>query len=90
MMDFTSSSLDFKEALSYINNAFIRILSQVGCTLECVELKEDFECKKYLYKVSKMGSKHLFRFRSGKQSLNEELGRCCIFNNFNLRENHIT
>ena len=29
------------------------------------ELKEDFECKKYLYGVSDMGSKLLFRFRSG-------------------------
>ena len=28
------------------------------------ELKEDFECKKYLHGVSDMGSKLLFRFRS--------------------------
>ena len=29
------------------------------------ELKEDFECKKYSYGVSGMGSKFLLRFRSG-------------------------
>ena len=29
------------------------------------ELKEVFECKKYLYGVPDMGSKLLFRFRSG-------------------------
>ena len=61
-----------------------RILLQVGCILECVEksklrvyreLKEDFECKKYLHGVSDMGSKLLFRFRSGTHGLNEELGR---------------
>ena len=39
------------------------------------ELKEDFECKKYLHGVSDMGSKLLFRFRSGTHGLNEELGR---------------
>ena len=40
------------------------------------ELKEDFECKKYLHGVSDMhGSKRLFRFRSGTHGLNEELGR---------------
>ena len=32
------------------------------------ELKEDFECKKYLYGVSDMGYKFLFRFISGNQS----------------------
>ena len=37
------------------------------------ELKEDFECKKYLHGVSDMGSKLLFRFRSGTHCLNEEL-----------------
>ena len=37
------------------------------------ELKEDFECKKYLHRVSDMGSKLLFRFRSGTHGLNEEL-----------------
>ena len=39
------------------------------------ELKEVFECKKYLYGVPDMGSKLLFRFRSGTYGLNEELGR---------------
>ena len=39
------------------------------------ELKEVFECKKYLYGVLDMGSKLLFRFRSGTHGLNEELGR---------------
>ena len=39
------------------------------------ELTEDFECKKYLHGVSDMGSKLLFRFRSGTHGLNEELGR---------------
>ena len=39
------------------------------------EFKEDFECRKYLHGVSDMGSKLLFRFRSGNHGLNEELGR---------------
>ena len=39
------------------------------------ELKEDFECMKYLHGVFDMGSKLLFRFRSGTHGLNEELGR---------------
>ena len=30
-------------------------------------MKEVFECKKYLYGVPDMGSKLLFRFRSGTQ-----------------------
>ena len=41
------------------------------------QLKEDFECKKYLYGVSNMGSKLLFRFRPGTHGLNEELGSIC-------------
>ena len=53
------------------------------------ELKEVFECKKYLYRVPDMGSKLLFRFRSGTHGLNEELGRyitrnvskACVFCN---------
>ena len=53
------------------------------------ELKEVFECKKYLYGVPDMGSKLLFRFRSGTHGLNEELGRhitrnvskACVFCN---------
>ena len=43
------------------------------------ELKEDFQSKKYLHRVSEMGSKLLFRFRSGTHGLNEEVGRhTCI------------
>ena len=34
------------------------------------ELKEVFECKKYLYEVLDMGSKLLFKFRSGTHGLN--------------------
>ena len=45
------------------------------------ELKENFECKKYLHGVSDMGSKLLFRFRSGTHGLNEELGRHNTKNN---------
>ena len=37
------------------------------------ELKENFECKKYLHGVSNIDSKLLFRFRSGTHGLNEEL-----------------
>ena len=39
------------------------------------KLKEDFWCKNYFYGVTDMGSKLLFRFRSGTHGLNEELGR---------------
>ena len=39
------------------------------------ELKEDFECKKYLHGVFDMGYKLLIRFRSVTHGLNEELGR---------------
>ena len=39
------------------------------------ELKENFECKKYLHGVSDICSKLLFRFRSGTYSLNKKLGR---------------
>ena len=46
------------------------------------ELKEVFECKKYLYGVPDMGSKLLFRFRSGTHGLNEELGRHITRNNY--------
>ena len=54
-----------------------------------VLLKEVFECKKYLYGVPDMGSKLLFRFRSGTHGLNKELGRhitrnvskACVFCN---------
>ena len=37
------------------------------------ELKEVFECKKYLYGMPDMGSTLLFRFKSGTHGLNEEL-----------------
>ena len=49
--------------------------------VKCTRLKEDFECKKYLHGVSDMGSKLLFRFRSGTNGLNEELGRHSTRNN---------
>ena len=68
-MDLTSSSLGSKEALSCTNNAFMNIMPHVhvvNCILECVkcmnklrvyrELKEHFECKKYLRGVCDMGS----------------------------------
>ena len=51
---------------------------QVICMPVCVkknklrvyrDLKEVFECKKYLYGVPDMGSKLLFRFRSGTHGL---------------------
>ena len=41
---------------------------------EFIELKEVFDCKKYLYGVPDIGSKLLFRFRSGTHGF-EELGR---------------
>ena len=63
----------------------LRILLKVAivCILECKksklrvyrESKEDFERKKYSHGVSDMGSKFLFKFRSGTHRLNEELGR---------------
>ena len=39
------------------------------------ELKENFECEKYLHGVSDICSKLLLRFRSGTHSLNKKLGR---------------
>ena len=82
-MDLTFTSLGSKEAVSSINNAFnnfvIISLHSGMCKKNKLrvyrELKEDFECKKYLHGVSDMGSKLLFRFRSGTHVLNEELGR---------------
>ena len=79
-MDLTSTSLGSKEAVSSINNAFKNfVLSSLHsgmCKKKKLrvyrELKEDFECKKYLHGVSDMGSKLLFRFRSGTHGLNEE------------------
>ena len=69
--------------MSCINNAFknfvISRLHSGVCKKSKLrvyrKLKEDFECKKYLYGVSYMGSKLLFRFRSGTNGLIEELGR---------------
>ena len=60
---------------------FSAFMLQVICMLVCVKrtnwefteswnLKEVFECKKYLYGVPDMGSKLLFRFRSGTHGLN--------------------
>ena len=80
-MDLTSTLLGSKEALSSINNAFknfvISSLHSGMCKKSKLrvyrELTEDFECKKYLHGVSDMGSKLLFRFRSGTHCLNEEL-----------------
>ena len=81
-MDLTFSSLGSKEAVSSINNAFkIFVISSLQSGMcknklrVCRELTEDFKCKKYLHGVSDMGSKLLFRFRSGTHGLNEELGR---------------
>ena len=80
-MDLTSTSLGSKEAASHKNNAFknfgISRLHPGMCKKSKLrafrELKEDSECKKYLHGVSDMGSKPLFRFRSGTHGLNEEI-----------------
>ena len=77
--DLTSNSLGSKEAVSSINNAFkkfvISSLNSGMCKKNKLrvyrELKEDFECKKYLHGVFDMGSKLLFRFRSGTHGLNK-------------------
>ena len=82
-MDLTSTSLGSKEAVSSINNAFKNSVKSSLHSGMCKksklrvyrELKEDFECKRYLHGVSDIGSKLLFRFRSGTYGLNEELGR---------------
>ena len=82
-MDLTSTSLCFKKAVSCINNAFknfviSRLLSGM-CRKSKLrvyrELKKILSVKNYLHGVSDMGSKLLFRFRSGTHGLNEELGR---------------
>ena len=75
-MDLTSTSLGSKEAALCIDNAFnnfvISSLYSGMCKKSKLrvyrELKEDFECKKYLHGVSDMGSKLLLRFRSGTHS----------------------
>ena len=88
-MDRTSTSLGSKEDVSCINNAFKNFVKSSLHSEMCKknklrvyrELKEDFECKKNLHGVSDMGSKLLFRFRSGTHGLNEELGRHNTRNN---------
>ena len=96
-MRLTDSSLDSKEALTNIDEVFMDYATSnlyVGmCEKNKLrvyrELKEVFECKKYLYGVPDMGSKLLFKFRSGTHGLNEELGRhitrniskACVFCN---------
>ena len=85
-MHLTYTSLGIKEAVSCINNAFKNFVTSSLHSGMCKksklrvyrELKEDFECKKYLHGVSDMGSKLLFRFRSGPHGLNEELGRLIL------------
>ena len=84
-MRLTVSSLDCKEALTNIDKVHVYMdyatsnLHAGMCEKNKLrvyrELKEVFECKKYLYGVPDMGSKLLFRFRSGTYGLNEELGR---------------
>ena len=96
-MKLTVSSLDSKEALTNIDKVYIDYVTSNLHASMCEknklrvyrELKEVFECKKYLYGVPDMGSKLLFRFRSGTHGLNEELGRhitrniskACVFCN---------
>ena len=93
----TVSSLDSKEALTNIDKVYMDYVTSNLHASMCEknklrvyrELKEVFECKKYLYGVPDMGSKLLFRFRSGTHGLNEELGRhitrnvskACVFCN---------
>ena len=96
-MRLTVSSLDSKEALTNIDKVYMDYVTSNLHASMCEknklrvyrELKEVFECKKYLYGVPDMGSKLLFRFRSGTHGLNEELGRhitrnvskACVFCN---------
>ena len=96
-MKLTVSSLDSKEALTNIDKVYMDYVTSNLHASMCEknklrvyrELKEVFECKKYLYGVPDMGSKLLFRFRSGTHGLNEELGRhitrniskACVFCN---------
>ena len=87
-MRLTVSSLDSKKALTNIDKVYIDYVTSNLHAGMCEknklrvyrELKEVFECKKYLYGVPDMGSKLLFRFRSGTHGLNEELGRHIIRN----------
>ena len=100
-MKLTVSSLDSKKALTNIDKVYMDYDTSNLHTGMCEknklrvyrELKEVFECKKYLYGVPDMGSKLLFRFRSGTHGLNEELGRhitrniskACVFCNCDCR-----
>ena len=67
-MNLTSTSLGSKEAVSCINNALKNFVISGLHSGMCMksklrvyrELKEDFECRKYLHGVSDMGSKLLF------------------------------
>ena len=96
-MRLTVSSFDCKEALTNIDKVYMDYITSNLHASMCEknklrvyrELKEVFECKKHLYGVPDMGSKLLFRFRSGTHGLNEELGRhitrnvskACVFCN---------
>ena len=96
-MRLTVSSLDSKKALTNVDKVYMDYVTSNLHASMCEksklrvyrELKEVFECKKYLYRVPDMGSKLLFRFRSGTHGLNEELGRhitrniykACVFCN---------
>ena len=96
-MRLTVSSLDSKEALTNIDKVYMDYVTSNLHASMCEknklrvyrELKQVFECKKYLYGVPDMDSKLLFRFRSGTHGLNEELGRhitrnvskACVFCN---------
>ena len=96
-MKLTVSSLDSKKALTNVDKVYMDYVTSNLHASMCEksklrvyrELKEVFECKKYLYRVPDMGSKLLFRFRSGTHGLNEELGRhitrniykACVFCN---------
>ena len=82
-MRLTVSSLDSKDALTNIDKVYMGYVTSNLHASMCEknklrvyrELKEVFECKKYLYRVPDISSKLLFRFRSGTHGLNEELGR---------------
>ena len=77
------SSLDSKEAITNIDKVYTAYVTSNLHAGMCEknklrvyrELKEVFECKKYLYGVPDMGSKLLFRFKSGTHGLNEKLRR---------------
>ena len=76
-MKLTVSSLDSKEALTNIDKVYMDYVTSNLHAGMCEknrlrvyrELKEVFECKKYLYGVPDMGSKLLFRFRSGTHGI---------------------